>query len=227
MSFTVASRIKINALQIYRAAILVAITVLVREHQIRVRIEGDVPVSIDEVRAFLPKAESLRGDDSPKMGLRVFDDSDREIGYAVRTAPFTDRIIGYQGPSDTLLVFDADFKVVGARLRGSQDTREHAGKVRDDPYFLKTWDGMAGDKVAGMVDLEKAGIEGVSGATLTRENPRCDLFRNRKIRVGLPRRFGGDAVQPLARDGLGSGFKTDRAHRGRGVACGGMERWRV
>ncbi len=161
------SRVKTVALQLYRAGILVAIAFLVREHHLRLRIAGDAPIQLEEVRALLPKTAALLADDSPKMGLRVFDDGGREIGYVVRTAPFTDKIIGYQGPSDTLVVFDADFKVAGVRVRGSRDTREHAGKVVGDPYFLKTWDGMGWDKVAGLIDLEKAGIEGVSGATLT------------------------------------------------------------
>jgi hypothetical protein len=139
----------------------------VREHHLRLRIAGDAPISLEEVRAFLPKAETFLADDSPKMGLRVFDGEGREIGYIVRTAPLTDKIIGYQGPSDTLIVFDADFKVAGVSLRGSNDTHEHADKVRGDPFYLKTWGGMSWDKIAGMVDLEKEGIEGVSGATLT------------------------------------------------------------
>jgi 4Fe-4S binding protein/FMN-binding protein len=161
-----ATPLKLAALQAYRLGILVAIAFLIREHHVRLRIEGDAPITADEVRALLPKAALLEADDSPKMGLRVLDDTGAEIGYVVRTAPITDKIIGYRGPTDTLVAFDRDLKVVGVKVRGSHDTREHVGNVKDDPYFLKTWDGMPWDKVA-TLDLQKAGIEGVSGATLT------------------------------------------------------------
>ena len=56
--------------------------------------------------------------------------------------------------------------VLGVRVRSSQDTRDHVGDVKGDPYYLKTWNGKPWDEVA-RTTPEEAGIEGVSGATMT------------------------------------------------------------
>ncbi len=78
----------------------------------------------------------------------------------------TDDIIGYRGSTDTLVAFDPALHVAGVRVRSSQDTREHVGDVKGDPYFLKTWNGKSWDHVA-RTTPEQAGIEGVSGASMT------------------------------------------------------------
>jgi NosR/NirI family nitrous oxide reductase transcriptional regulator len=84
----------------------------------------------------------------------------------VRTSPHTDAIIGYRGWTDTLIAFDDSLKVVGVRIRSSQDTREHVGDVKGDPYFMKTWNGKPWEEVARKTP-QQAGIEGVSGASMT------------------------------------------------------------
>jgi len=153
-------------LQLYRLAILVAIAWIVRAHHVRLRIEGLAPISIEEVRAIFPKATELRPDSGERAGMFVWDGEGHQLGYVLRTSPITDDIIGYRGSTDTLIAFDPALHVVGVRLRSSQDTAEHAGDVRDDRYFLKTWNGKSWDAVAGKTP-EQAGIEGVSGATMT------------------------------------------------------------
>jgi len=144
----------------------VAIAWIVRAHHVRLRIEGLAPISIEEVRAIFPKATELRPDSGERAGMFVWDGEGHQLGYVLRTSPITDDIIGYRGSTDTLIAFDPALHVVGVRLRSSQDTAEHAGDVRDDRYFLKTWNGKSWDAVAGKTP-EQAGIEGVSGATMT------------------------------------------------------------
>ena len=80
--------------------------------------------------------------------------------------PTSAGIIGYRGWSDTLVAFDPALHVVGVRLRQSRDTREHVQDIRDDRYYLKTWNGKSWDEVA-RTTPQAAGIEGVSGATMT------------------------------------------------------------
>ena len=58
-------------LQIYRLAILVAIAWLVREHHLKLRVQGDRPITVSEVRAFLPDAHRLVPDESPRAGLEI------------------------------------------------------------------------------------------------------------------------------------------------------------
>jgi NosR/NirI family nitrous oxide reductase transcriptional regulator len=153
-------------LQFYRLAVLVAIAWIIRSHAVHLRVSGLTPVSVTEVRAVLPTAAELRDDPGERAGLFIHDASGAQIGYAVRTAPVSDSIVGYCGCTDSLVVFDPALHVLGVRVRSSQDTRDHVGDVKGDPYFLKTWNGKPWDEVA-RTTPEEAGIEGVSGATLT------------------------------------------------------------
>ena len=153
-------------LQLYRLAILIAIVGLVRVQHARLRIEGDKPVEVAEVQRWFTNAATLTLDAGARGGLHVLDADGTEIGYVVRTSPQTDRIVGYCGMSDTLVGLDRDGRVLGLHIRKSEDTRQHVGDVNDDRHFRKTWNGLTWEQVAGM-NLKKAGVEGVSGATLT------------------------------------------------------------
>ncbi len=154
------------ALQIYRLAVLVLIAWIIREHHLRLRIEGHAPITIEEVRAVFSTAEELRPDAGERSGMYVHDGAGQQLGYVLRTAPVSDTIIGYRGWTDTLVAFDPALHVVGVRVRSSQDTRDHVQDVRDDRYFMKTWNGKPWDEVA-RTSPEEAGIEGVAGASMT------------------------------------------------------------
>lgn len=154
-------------LQLYRLAVLVAIAWIIRAHAVHLRVSGLAPLSVSEVRAVLPEAADLRDDPSERAGVFVHDAKGEQIGYAVRTAPLSDSIVGYRGSTDSLVVLDPGLRVLGVRIRSSQDTTDHVGDVKGDPYFLKkTWKGKPWDAVAGETP-EEAGIEGVAGATMT------------------------------------------------------------
>jgi len=153
-------------LQAYRLGLLVAIAWVVHRHYVHLRVSGLTPLSVEEIRAALPEAAELRDDPGVRSGVFVHDSRGKEIGYAVRTAPISDSIVGYRGWTDSLVVFDSALHVLGVRVRSSQDTRDHVGDVKGDPYFLKTWNGKPWDEVA-RTTPEEAGIEGVSGATMT------------------------------------------------------------
>lgn len=145
---------------------LVAIVALVRIHHARLRVEGDRPVAVAEVQRWFTNATQLKLDVSARGGLHVLETNGAVVGYVIRTLPEADRIIGYCGISDTLVALDREDRVIGFRIRGSEDTRQHVADVNDDRFFRKTWNGMTWEQVAGM-NLKKAGVEGVSGATLT------------------------------------------------------------
>jgi hypothetical protein len=153
-------------LQIYRLAVLVVLVWLVRAHHVRLRIEGDAPVALSEVTGWFTNAAELKIDSGPRGGFHVRASNGTELGYVLRTQPQASKIIGYCGITDTLVALDRDGRVIGFRIRKSEDTRKHVADVMDDRHFRKTWNGMTWDQVAGM-DLKAAGVEGVSGATLT------------------------------------------------------------
>lgn len=156
-------------LQLYRLGVLLAIAWLVRAHHDRLRVQGDWPVTVAEVKVFLKEAHRLRIDPGPRAGLEVLDAAGQKIGYALRTMPESREITGYSGPSDVLVVFDAQEKGVGIAIRHSYDTPSHVEDVRMDFLFMEKWNGRSWEEIAKITDLGDAGIYGVSGATRTSE----------------------------------------------------------
>lgn len=124
------------------------------------------PVTVSEVRSFLPEAAELTAWDERPGLLCVVDASGRLLGFAGRTSPAADDLIGFQGPTDTLFVLDAQQRVLGIAMRRSYDTDEYLPWVTDDKYFMSRFDGKRLDELA-EVDPAQAGIEGVAGATMT------------------------------------------------------------
>ena len=129
--------------------------------------QGDWPVTVAEVKVFLPGAERLRVDPGPRAGLAVYDGAGGQIGYAVRTMPESREIAGYSGPSDVLVVFDTEEKGLGIAIRHSYDTPSHVEDVTRDFLFMEKWNGRLWNEIAEIIDLHEAGIYGVSGATRT------------------------------------------------------------
>lgn len=124
-------------------------------------------LTLEEVKKSEPKAHALRESKSHPGSQEVLDSEGRVLALAVRTAPVSDSVVGYKGPSDSFMLMDA----AGATLRGlvlrrSYDTETYVGYVTGDASFLKTFDGMTTEQIAN-IDFNKAGVEGVSGATQT------------------------------------------------------------
>lgn len=122
------------------------------------------PITVEEIRTLEPLAASLRMDGDR---IQVLDASSKVIAIAVRTAPTTDALIGYKGPTDTLALLDATGTTVRAvKLRKSYDTARYVAYITGDNYFLNLFSGMPLEKLASL-DFNAAKIEGVSGATQT------------------------------------------------------------
>lgn len=154
------------ALQFYRFAVVATIAWLIRDVAVRQRIQGDSPVTAAEIVSFLPGAATLRPDDSARDGLFALDREGRELGYVVRTQPACRDIIGYAGTTDALVVLDRDWKILGLKIHSSEDTESYIKDITVDRRFLKKWNGLTWDAAAAL-DLKAAGIEGVSGSTMT------------------------------------------------------------
>jgi NosR/NirI family nitrous oxide reductase transcriptional regulator len=115
--------------------------------------------------AELPEATSLEDHpDWPGVKL-MYDESRSLIGHALRTAPSLEYLHGYQGPTDVLIVLDADAeKVTRLRFRKSYDNEEYYERILDDDDYLQLYDGRSIDQI---LELDTLKIEGVSGATDT------------------------------------------------------------
>lgn len=124
-------------------------------------------ITLEEVKALEPLASSLRPVARIAGAMEVQDAGGAVIGLAVRTSPVTDALIGYKGPTDTLLLLDASGETLRAiALRKSYDTKRYVGYVTGDRHFLNVFNQRKISDLA-VMDFEKEKIEGVSGATET------------------------------------------------------------
>ncbi len=121
------------------------------------------PVAIDEARRFFPDAVSL---DPAGSRIEVQDATGAALGFVVRTSPHGDAILGYQGPTDSLLAFDRDGKLIGFAVRHSYDNVPYVGYLSDDYSFPSIFKGKSLVELA-TFDLDAEQVEGISGATMT------------------------------------------------------------
>jgi NosR/NirI family nitrous oxide reductase transcriptional regulator len=123
-------------------------------------------ITLEEVAVLEADAKSLRPMKTGS-GLEVLDGEGRVIAVVLRTAPVTDVLVGYKGPSDILVVLDAaGERVKRIALRKSYDTKRYVGYVTGDAYFMELFNGRSMEELKDL-DFKTAKIEGVSGATET------------------------------------------------------------
>lgn len=125
-----------------------------------------VPPGLDDLRRVFSNAARIETDAGDPAVIRMYDAADVPLGWALRTSPAADRVVGYQGPTDAAVCFDAAGTVAGVVVAASFDNDPYVGYVRDDRAFRRLWRGMTIEQVAG-VDPDDTGVEGVSGATMT------------------------------------------------------------
>jgi NosR/NirI family nitrous oxide reductase transcriptional regulator len=122
--------------------------------------------SVDDVREWFAEVASIQWSTEGTHQYDVLSANGSLIGHVFRTTPAADSIIGYQGPTDTLVGLDTGGRVVGIRVRKSFDNEPYVGYVRDEDYFLTLFNGKSVADLAAL-DLQAARVEGVSGATMT------------------------------------------------------------
>ena len=152
-------------LRAYRLLVLLTIAWLIRNHHAAF-LQRTLPVSAKEVGELLPEAASLRKDDSPRGGYFVDDKDGAVIGYAACTMPRSKDIIGYAGTTDALIVLDESWRILGVRIRSSEETQRYVAEVTQDLRFLKSWTGMSAGK-ASLLQLGRQGFDAVAGASAT------------------------------------------------------------
>src|SRR5690606_37983083 len=93
-------------------------------------------------------AKRLDPRNTPRGWYDVQDHSGQPIGTAWRTSPAADNHIGYQGPSDLLVVMDAAGKLKAVALRKSYDNEPYTRYVREDWSFPTYLEGMTLEELA-------------------------------------------------------------------------------
>ncbi len=143
--------------RLYRAGVLVAVVVVLRVFAV----DGpaDSSITIEQVLPHFPTATTLEVKDDVTWVRGVHNE---RRGYAVKTLPMSEDVIGYSGPTDVLIALDRDGEVLGASLLSSGDTEEHVEAVREEEAFLNSFIGWKWSE-----NNDAAAIDAVSGATLT------------------------------------------------------------
>jgi NosR/NirI family nitrous oxide reductase transcriptional regulator len=118
-------------------------------------------ISLEEIQALVPESVSFDGDSGQVQGER------RELlGRVIRSGPYSDDLVGYQGPTEMLLQLSPDGRVESIGLRQSFDKEPYVDYVRSEKCFWAIFEGKTLTELADFVPQD-AGVEGVSGATMT------------------------------------------------------------
>lgn len=147
----------------YRFALIAAIAVLIRfhsQHESQAALDP-VEISLADVQAFLPEAANLVAA-ADREGAYIHDAAGKRIGWAVTTLPTASNIIGFSGPTNSLVIVDANNTIRGVEILSSKDTPEHLAAVLKAAWFLKQFADKSPEDLGG-----KTKLDAVSGATLT------------------------------------------------------------
>lgn len=122
--------------------------------------------TLEDARRFFPEAASLKRDElAPELWL-VESSKPEPLGWLLSNSPGADELIGYQGPTRAFLGLRLDGKILGLVVGESFDNDPYVGSVRDDKWFSKLFTKKPLKEWA-KLSWDEAGIEGVSGATMT------------------------------------------------------------
>jgi len=122
--------------------------------------------TVADLKLIYPDVVRIEADPGDPAVIRVLAADAIPLGWALRTSPAADRVIGYQGPTDAVVGFDPAGNVCGVAVLASYDNEPYVGYVRDDGAFRGVYRGMPLEQLAG-IDPATTGVEGVSGATMT------------------------------------------------------------
>ena len=152
---------KNKAIHAIRVSILLWIACLMRAEQNELLVLGlSTDIDVDLVAPFFPSVGVVQPtleDDR----VDVLDEQRVRLGYVIQTSPKADHVIGFSGPTNTLIAFSSNDTIVGLGIISSGDTRDHVHQVRQDVDFLSSLNSLTADEALA------AEFDAVSGATLT------------------------------------------------------------
>jgi len=172
-------------LHAYRVGIFVLLIVLIhRQHAWWVEQKRGAmkqPVTTEQVRPFFPNVDHLSDWDPAHGGQNAFDADGEALGHVIQTSPEADHVVGFSGPTNTLVAFGKDRQIRGTAVLRSDDTRDHLRQVLREEAFFTQWNGLTKDEAAA-----NPKVDAVSGATLT----------STAIADGIATRLGGGGRKP-------------------------------
>jgi uncharacterized protein with FMN-binding domain len=124
------------------------------------------PLTVEDAQKLFPSAAAVTPDVAISSLWHASDAAGQPVGSVLRTSPAADEIVGYQGPTESRIGIALDGSLTAVTVGVSFDNEPYVTYVRDDDYFRSLF---AKNKLPELaqLDLQAAGVEGVSGATMT------------------------------------------------------------
>lgn len=174
-------KLRRRGIQALRIMLVVSVLLLIHlrfeQMSAKHRVDGMKEISPETIREFLPEAETVASDGMASL----LDASGETVGYAMQTSPQADDIIGFSGPTNVLLVFNDDWRLLGLKILESGDTPSHVEQIRRDTKFLLHFNGKSKKELA-----TQRAVDGTSGATLTALAIQKSISRELGGRKGIP-----------------------------------------
>ena len=152
---------KPRLLQLYRLSVVGAVVWMLQGQLPPEGAGPATPPPLEMVRRWFPEVVALGPVISPRQVWPVLAGDGEVLGQVLRTAPSTDGIIGYAGPSDLLIAEELDGAVRGVSILSSGDTPDHTALVEQDSRFATALTGWQ------PANQPMPRVEAVSGSTLT------------------------------------------------------------
>ncbi|GAB5405370.1 MAG: 4Fe-4S binding protein [Aureliella sp.] len=123
-------------------------------------------ITTDDLSTHFAKLSSIHKNESTGL-YDLLDGNNNTIGHLLRLSPAADNIVGYQGPTDGLLLLSTDNFATRLVVLGSYDNEPYTDYVSEDDYFCNLFSGFS---IGELAKLDAERIEGVSGATMTSQS---------------------------------------------------------
>jgi NosR/NirI family nitrous oxide reductase transcriptional regulator len=123
-------------------------------------------IRVKELTPYFPTCAKLRPSRTHTSLFEVLDENGSMLGQVGRTSPHADKIIGYQGPIDVLLILENNGTLKAMQMRSSFENPPYADYPNDDYYLPSLFEGRSIPQLAEMNETAER-YEGVSGATMT------------------------------------------------------------
>lgn len=124
------------------------------------------PLTLDEIRPLFTDAEHFKTSPEYARSWEIYAENGQQLGLVLSTSPAADHIVGYQGPTETLVALGPDGHVLRTRVRKSYDNQPYVSYLDEDWSWPELFESLTLPELA-TYDLEAHGVEGVSGATFT------------------------------------------------------------
>lgn len=141
---------------------------------------GPAPVNHPElpvtaIQAYYSEAATTQAIDT--AFYEVKDSNGKLLGTVLFSAPFSNDVKGYNGPTPLLICLDAEGRITNVELRANQETPRFAQRVVDGGLY-ESWNGLTVEQALGQQ------VDAVSGATYTSEG----VMNSLKVRLEVYQR---------------------------------------